>query len=433
MKKWILFSVFLMIICCKGEESDIYLTPEKAIDYFKKIESACSRDNGKLWGTNLYGPIMFVDRGTRKIIANYPDKNGLLKGKEGIYTGLYPRELIINNIATHYGRTLFAMVPLPGEEDEFRIINRAVHALFHCFQDTIGYNYSGFNTPNMDEKNARLWIKLEWKALRKAIESEGPEQQVAIRDALVFRGSNHEMYHDYTADEIKFENYEGLATFTSMMLSANSLEEYKKNLFEYLDRIYSFQSYARSYGSIHGALYATLMYQKGFDFTAIRSENVDLGRIVGELYNITLPVVCRDVAGSLALNYDIEIIQKEETEREQEIRNRIDRQASTFTEKPVVYLELESPYFDFEPEDIMPLVPHGTLYNSIRISDNWGKLTVDKGGCLISNNFKYLRVTARGIKLNRNRIEGEGWHLVLNGGWELVQVEQNYFLSNLVP
>ena len=49
----------------------------------------------------------------------------------------------------------------------------------------------------MDEKEARLWIKLEWKALRKAINSTGEERQLAIRDALIFRGSNRELYHKY--------------------------------------------------------------------------------------------------------------------------------------------------------------------------------------------------------------------------------------------
>jgi len=433
MKKWIIFPVLLFLIGCKGEKNDIYLTPAKAKEYFRKIEAACNRENGNIWGKNLYGPVMFVDRETRKILANTTDKNGILKEKDGIYTGTFPRERVINNIPVEFGGTLYAMVPLPNEEDEFRIITRTIHSLFHRFQESIGFTSSGFNTTNMDEKNARLWIKLEWKALRKAIDSEGPEQQVAIRDALVFRGSNHELYLNFTGDEIRFETYEGLTTFTYLMITTNSPEEYKTRLLEYLDRIYSFQSYARSYGNIHGALYATLMHQKGFDFTTIDSENVDLGKIVKELYDIELPLVCRDVAGSLALNYDIETVQEEESKREQEIRERMDRLVSTFTEKPVVYFELESPYFDFEPEDIRPLGQHGTLYSKMRISDNWGKLTVEKGGCLVSNNFKYLRVTARGFNVNKNRIEGEGWHLILNGDWELVQVDQNYFVSKLMP
>jgi hypothetical protein len=433
MYRWIIFPVLIFLMSCKGKEQDSWFTNEKASVYFKKIEAACNRDNGKLWGKNLFGPIMFIDRNSRKIFSNFPDEEGLLKEKEGIYTGTYPKELIVNNNPVYFGGTLFAMAPLPVEEDEFRFISRAIHGLFHYFQETIGYTSSGYNTMNMDEKNARLWIKLEWKALRKALNSEGAEQQLAVRDALIFKGSNRELYQKYAADETRFENYEGLATFTSLFMSTNSPDEYNTRLLEYLDRIYSMQSYARSYGSLHGALYATLLLRKGFDFSVIKSENFDLGEKVRELYNIQLPVVCRDVAGSLALNYDVATIQKEEAQRDTDIMERIQRQINTFTEKPVVFLELESPYFDFELEDIHSMDTLGTLYSRMRVSDNWGKLTVDKGGCLVSNNLKYLRITARGFKEDKNRFEGDGWILNLNSDWELVPAEQNYFVRKLMP
>jgi len=429
MKQWI----FFILLSCKGEKINTYFVPEKASQYFESIEEICNRDNGKLWGKNLYGPIMFVERTSRRIVANQPDNEGLLKGKDGVYTGIYPKELILNNAPVKFGGTIFAMVPLPAEEDEYRIITRAIHSLFHRFQEAEGISASSFNSNNMDEKEARLWIKLEWKALRKALNSEGEERQLAIRDALIFKGSNRELYQKYANDENRFETYEGLATFTYTLLCTNSPEEYKTRLFENLDRIYSVQSYARSYGFIHGALYASLLYDKGFDFHKIQTDNFDLGSAVKELYNIELPVICRDVAGSLAVNYDIDAINKEEELRLSDIKERIHKQISTFTEKPVVFLELESPYFDFEPEDIHPLDTLGTLYNSMRVSDNWGKLTVDKGGCLVSNNFKYLRITAKGFKEDKNRIFGEGWHLILNNDWELIEVDQNYFVRKLMP
>lgn len=422
-----------MLIGCRQEVEESYFNPEKAKMYFKKIEDICNKDNGRLWGKNLHGPIMFVDRSTRKITASQPDDSGILKEKEGIYTGFYPRELIINNIAITFGGTLFALSPLPGEEDEYRIVSRAIHSLFHRYQETIGYTTSAYNTMNMDEKNARLWIKLEWKALRKAINSAGEEQQVAIRDALIFRGSNRELYQKFADDETRFENSEGLATFTYILLCTSTPEDYKRRLFENLERVYSLQSYARSYGFIHGALYATLLYQKGYDFSTIRSENTDLGNLVKELYNIQLPVICRDVAGSLAVNYGIETIYKEEEKRDLDIKGRIQKEVGDFTEKPVVFLELESPYFDFEPEDIRSLDTLGTLYRTIRVSDNWGKLTVDRGGCLISNNMKILRITAKGINEEKNRITGEGWHLILKNGWRLVPVDENYLVSRLMP
>ena len=193
------------------------------------------------------------------------------------------------------------------------------------------------------------------------------------------------------------------------------------------------QSYARSYGIIHGALYASLLYDKGYDLKKINTDNFDLGNAVKELYHIDLPSICRDVAGSLAVNYEIEAINKEEEKRDADIKESIHRQISTFTEKPVVFLELESPYFDFEPEDIHPLDTLGTLYNSIRVSDNWGKLTVDKDGCLVSNNLKFIRITAKAFKADKNHISGEGWHLILNNDWELVLVDQNYFVRKLMP
>lgn len=433
MNKWIFFSIFLFLISCKGENTDTYFTPEKASGYFKEIEDVCNRDNGKLWGKNLYGPLMFIDRTSRKIIANQPDDEGLLKGKDGIYIGLYPKELLINNAPAIFGGKMFAISPLPVEEDNYRIKIRAIHSLFHRFQESEGIIPSGYNTNNMDEKEARLWIKLEWKALRKAINSEGEARQLSIRDALIFRGSNRELYHKFANDENRFETYEGLATFTYLLLCSTTSEEFKTKLFENLDRIYSMQSYSRSYGSIHGALYATLLHDKGFEIRSIRTDTFDLGNAVKNIYNIELPPVCRDVAGSLAVNYNIDVIHKEEEKRLADIRESIHKQISTFTEKPVVFIELESPYFDFEPEDIHSLDTLGTLYNTIRVSDSWGKLTVDKGGCLVSNNFKYIRITAKGFKEEKNRISGEGWHLLLNNDWELVTVNQNYFVRKLMP
>jgi len=432
MTRWIIFVLLLCLSGCKTEEDDSYLTPEIANQYINKIEEVCNKDDGSLWGKNLYGPMMFVDRSTRRITANQPDKEGILKERNGIYTGLYPKELIINNRAALFGGTLFALVPLPRKEDDFRIISMAIHGLFHLYKESIGYTSADFNIGIMDEKNARLWLKLEWKALHKAINTEGPGKQLAIRDALIFRGSNHESYQNYIGDEIRFENYEGLATFTNILLSTDSQEEFKTRLFETLDMIYSFQSYARSYGFIHGALYATLMYQKGFDFSTIHSENVDLASIVKELYDIQCPEVSRDVAGSIALNYDLETIVAEEAERDRELSERIQHRIAKFVEKPVVLLELESPYFDYELEDIRSLDTLGTIYNKMRVSDNWGKLTVDKGGCLLSNNLRYLRITAKGLSEDRNRIEGEGWLLILNNNWKIVQIDQNYFIRKVM-
>jgi hypothetical protein len=433
MKRWIYFLAFLLLISCKKDKVAIYLTPEKALKYFHEVEAICQNDNGKLWGKNLYGPLMFVDRPVRKIFANQPDAEGILKEKDGIYTGDYPKEMIIESKPLEFGGTLFTMAPLPTEEDDYRIKTRAIFSLFHLYQKNNGLEPASFNTRHMDDKNARLWLKLEWRALRNAINNEGELRLQAIRDALIFRGARRELYPNTVNDENKFEDYQGLATYTSITLCEDTLGKAKRKLNESLDRTYAFQSYGRNYGFIHGALYAYLAHEKGFEFKTINTDTCDLGNEVKALYNIKLPSICRDVAGSLALSYDIESIYKEEEQRLTDIKERIHKEISTFTEKPVVYLELESPYFDFEPEDIRSLDTLGTIYSAMRVSDNWGKLTVDKGGCLVSYNLKFLRLPVKNYKESKSHIYGDGWHLILNNDWEVVKVGQNYFVRKLMP
>ncbi len=433
MEKWIFFPVFIILFSCKGNLPETYLTHDEAAAYFKKVEEICNRDNGALWGKNLYGPMMFVDRTSRQIIANQPDKEGNLKLKDGVFIGIYPREKIINNTAVEFGGTLFGMAPLPPEEDEYRITTRAIHCLFHRYQYLNGILPVIFNSTNMDEREARIWLKLEWKALRKAINLEGEDKQTAIRDALIFRGTNRIAFPSLANEANHFETYEGLASFTYTLLPSESMDEFKSRLFENFDRIYSFQSYSQSYGSIQGALYATLLHQKGFDFKNILRDKVDLGKLVMEQYNIVLPEVYRDVAGSLAISYNLDEIYREEEKRLQDIRERLHKQINIFNQKPVVFFDLESPYFDFEPEDVHSLDTLGTLYSHIRVSDNWGKLTVNKHGCLISGNYKQLRITAKGLKIDKNHVYGEGWHMILNESWTIEEIDENYFIRRIVP
>jgi len=114
--------------------------------------------------------------------------------------------------------------------------------------------------------------------------------------------------------------------------------------------------------AIH-SLFHRFQEAAGIISAGFNTNNFDLGSAVKELYNIELPLICRDVAGSLAVNYDIDAINKEEEQRLSDIRESIHKQISTFTEKPVVFLELESPYFDFEPENIHSLDTLETLYS----------------------------------------------------------------------
>ena len=428
----------ILIICllgsCRNEPPATYLTPERALYYFSEIRAICDRDGGKLWGTDLCIPVMFVERESRRIVASAPDAEGLLKLKDGVWTGLYPKEKIIDVVAIDFGSTTFAMVPVPSREDEYRIKAYAFHAFTHAMQKRKGISPRSFNNRHMNEKNARLWLKLEWKALHKAISSDDEEMRdLAIRDALIFRGARHEAFPSYVNDELRFENYEGLATFTYTRLCTGSVEEQRQRLLAGINEYYRYRSFGQSFGFIHGALYAYLLKDKGFSLASIDADNTDLGKLTARLYDITLPDIVRDVAGSIAINYDIDSIREEEAERERRIKEAMNKELSAFTEKPVVYFQLQSPAFGFEPDDPNTLDTLGTIYKSLRVSDNWGKLVVHQSGCLVSHNLKELRVPARNIKISRNHASGDDWTLILNDSWELIKVDQDYYVKRPEP
>lgn len=434
MKRWVfvLIAAAAILNGCRDEGSTLYMTNQKALAYFEQVKQICDEDNGELWGENLYGPIMLVDTDTRRLFSNVQDEEGLLKPKDGIFTGVYPGEEIINNFAVRFGNTLFAMAPLPREEDSHRIILRCLHGLFHCYQVNNSISSPEFNPVHMNEAAARLWLKMEWKALEKAIRTTGDTRVQAIRDALVFRKTRREIFPAYSDDENRFENYEGLATFTYMLLGNSDHDSYTMAMLEYLHRIYEF-SYAQSYGFVHGALYAYLLHEDGFDFSTIDEIGVDLGEITRERLNISLPEICRDIAGSLAINYDIDIVRDEEARRAERIKETLRKKTASFTDKSVVYLMLESPSFSFEPEDIDPVDTLGVIYQKLRVSDNWGKIIVTEGGCLVSPNLQFIRVPARGIKTDRNHITAEGWSMILNESWELEEIDNNYYVRKLIP
>ncbi len=427
MKRVIFIAAIIVLSSCHRDEGLAWFSAGKAAEYFRLTEEVCNNDNGKLWGENLYGPVMYVDNLNRAIYANVADKENMLKAREGVFTGVLPKERIITNNVIEFGGVRYAMVPLPETEDRYRMVTRTVHSLFHSFQERHVLKPSTFSTRHLNDRNARLYLKLEWKALTYAIGSSGETRNQAIRDALVFRGARRELFPEAIADENKFENYEGLTTFTYIKLCTSGPEELKKRILEYLDRIYQNNSYAWGYGFVHGALYATLLNDKDFDFKQIQESDFDLGKAALEAYGVTLPAVCRDVAGSLAMNYDIQAIRAEESEREAMINENTRRIVTTFNEKPVVTITMESPNFSFEPEDINFLDTLGTLYEKLRVSDNWGRLAVNEGGALLTNDLHTLRVSARDIVVDKNHISGAGWHLVLNDGWRAVPADDGSY------
>jgi hypothetical protein len=42
-------------------------------------------------------------------------------------------------------------------------------------------------------------------------------------------------------------------------------------------------------------------------------------------------------------------------------------------------------------------------------------------------------VPAKNVEQEKQHINGDGWHIVLNNNWEMVKHDENYFIRELMP
>lgn len=89
------------------------LTPEAAKAMFAEAKVVSDKDGGATWGQRLYGPMMFVDGATRKIIANQADAAGLLKSEGGVWVGTLPQDMLPANTAIDWQGKRWTMLEWP--------------------------------------------------------------------------------------------------------------------------------------------------------------------------------------------------------------------------------------------------------------------------------------------------------------------------------
>src|SRR5258708_5091516 len=97
-----------------------------------------------------------------------------------------------------------------------------LHGLFHRIQPELGFTPDhGFNE-HLDTLEGRVWMQLEWRALRRAVESSGSNRAEAIADALAFRRERRRRFPGAADNERRDEIREGLASYTGIAVWANS-------------------------------------------------------------------------------------------------------------------------------------------------------------------------------------------------------------------
>ncbi len=201
-----LSALCLLVLLGAATAADAQVQPQLAQRYFEEATKLCERDAGRLWGVSLCGPMVIFDPTTGTRATSQPEPEGPPPRFPGFADGP----------VSWGGMRWFAwplyMLPEKDADTRQQIM---LHGLFHHIQPQLGFAASdGFNE-HLDTLEGRVWMQLEWRALRRAVESSGNVRAEAVADALAFRRERRRRFPGAAENERRDEIREGLASYTS--------------------------------------------------------------------------------------------------------------------------------------------------------------------------------------------------------------------------
>ncbi len=399
----------------------------QAAQAFAALRAASDRDGGKLWGKPLYGPLLLVDPESRRLLANQADPQGKLRQEGAVFTGRYPADQPVANTSVEWAGVRWAMILLPLPEDPLRRVELLAHESFHRLQPELGLLQLSWTIAHLDGLEGRVLQRLEWRALRAAIEKGGQESQSALADALVFRARRRAYFPEGADQERTLELNEGLAEDTGCAIAASTPEERRTLAVDFLTGAEKRPSFARSFAYGSGPAYGLLLdrhapgWRKDLD-----RKGGDLGQALAKAVHFVSPAgaALEKEAAKRAAGYDGEALRAEEGERERRRQERLAGARKRFQEGPVLLLPLSSPQISFDPNLLEPVEGLGTVYRTLEISDAWGTLKVEGGGgAVVSADWKWAVLPLPKDPAARP-LQGDGWTLELKPDWTLTPGER---------
>jgi len=396
---------------------------------FKDLEKYLVEENGKLWYHQLYGPILLVNRDNRTIIANEKDTKGILTKNGKVYTGVLPNEINIANTAFDWNGKRWTMVMLPLPKDYNEQLNLLTHELFHRIQPEIGFaNLHQKSCSHLDNIDGRIYLKLELEALKKALTTNNENQQKErIKNALLFRAYRHQIFSNAKENENLLELSEGLAEYTGTTLSARNVENLKKHYIQAIERLYENPTFVSSFAYRTIPVYGYFMKQNDETWNLKISEKTNLTNYIYKHFNISIPENLKDTILEIRKGYNYTQISDFETKRDRKQKELLAKLDEIFQENPILVIPFQNMNISYNPSNLIPYRDLGTVYPNLRITDDWGILTVEKGA-LVGKNWRKV-IVSEPIKTEEKIIEGNGWKLELNNDWELVKIKENYTLK----
>ena len=397
------------------------IDPQLAQQYFTELQAVSDKDAGHLWGVRLYGPMMFADPDTHQVVANQADKEGRLKENNGVFIGQLPPETPIANTGVDWAGVRWTMVmwPLPGNRRPRKQL--MAHEAFHRLQPQLRLTPLDSSNNHLDGRIGRTWLQLEWRALNRALATNGKTRAAAISDALYFRRLRRELIPTAATNENRLEANEGVAEYTGVKLSARYPEEARLVAGVILWNGPNRSPFTRSFAYVSGPAYGVLLDESGLLWRKRLKPDSDLGAILGEAYHIPFAKPNEADAVTRAGKYDGDEVIAQEKDREARQQQVIAAARKRLMEGPVLVLPVTEAFnYSFDPNQVTAIDENNSVYGQVRVVDGWGILTVSHDALMVRDkgHIACVQVPAP-ANPGGTSLSGDGWKLELKPGWKL--------------
>ena len=395
-------TLFLLLLLGGATAAEAQVRPELAKRYFEEATELCERDAGRLWGVSLCGPMVIVDRATGTRATSQPEPEGPPLRFGGLVDGP-----VSWGGLRWFG---FPLYMLPENDADVRQ-QVMLHGLFHRIQPELGLiTEDGFNE-HLDTLEGRFWIQLEWRALRRAVESSGSDRAEAIADALAFRRERRRLFPGAADNERRDEIREGLATYTGVAAWANSPADAARAAAAALAGGELQPAFVGNFEAHSGPAYGVLLDDLLPGWRRQVRSTSDLGDMLASATNRPATT---DVAVAAA-RYDAATLRTAEEARDRAQQVRVAELRQRFVDGPVLTMPGTGSGTSNTTGSVGIEGVGTVLFGNFTLTAQWGRLTAD-GGVLRAAGGATLSVPVTG-PLEGTTLQGDGWSATLNSGW----------------
>lgn len=375
---------------------------QRAQEYFKEVQALCERDGGRLWGVSVCAPMVIADLRTQTFATSQPAPEAPR-----------PRQVGFVNAPIQWGGATWGAYTWDDVSSGTPRHRREVmlHELFHGVQPQLGLAVQFEASEHLDAVDGRYWLRLEWRALARALRESGEQRDEAVRDALAFRQARRKLYPASAESERAQEIAEGLAAYTGTVLAAQSAADAIAGTLDLLAGFDSAESFVRTFAYASGLAYGLLLDASSPGWTRRVRGTDDLATLVMR----ALAVEPASDAVASAARYGGAEIRASEQQREQQRQQRLAELRRRFVDGPALVIPGGgSGMSDSRGATVIPGI--GTVYfGPYRASGGWGTLEAEKG-VLVASDGRTRRVPAP-VRQDDVTFSGDGWTFKVAPGW----------------